>query len=108
MELSAFGNRLAKLRMDKGISAREMSLTLGMSENYINKIENKKAFPSMKAFFDICALLEITPKEFFDEDNDNPKMLNSVVISLERLSEKALTSLGGFLEEFSRPYNDKA
>ena len=38
-----FGNRLAQLRTAKGISARDMSLSLGLSESYINKIENKKA-----------------------------------------------------------------
>ena len=34
--------RLAKLRTQKGISARDMSLSLGQANNYINNIENKK------------------------------------------------------------------
>lgn len=40
-----FYERLAKLRSQKGVSARDMSLSLGQSESYINKIENKKALP---------------------------------------------------------------
>ena len=35
--------RLAKLRTQKGVSARDMSLSLGQANNYINNIENKKS-----------------------------------------------------------------
>ena len=43
--------RLAKLRMQKGVSARDMSLSLGQANNYINNVENKKTLPSMQSFF---------------------------------------------------------
>ena len=33
-----FVNRLIELRIQKGVSARDMSLSLGQSESYINKI----------------------------------------------------------------------
>lgn len=39
--------RLAKLRMQKGVSARDMSLSLGQANNYINNVENKKTLPSI-------------------------------------------------------------
>ena len=35
--------RIARLRAQKGVSARDMSLSLGQANNYINNIENKKA-----------------------------------------------------------------
>lgn len=37
-----FCKRLTELRLEKGVSARDMSLSLGQSESYINHIENKK------------------------------------------------------------------
>lgn len=43
--------RLAKLRTQKGVSARDMSLSLGQANNYINNIENKKSLPAMSVFF---------------------------------------------------------
>lgn len=46
-----FAERLTQLREDKQVSAREMSLALGQNCSYINRIENKKAFPSMQCFF---------------------------------------------------------
>ncbi|WP_337928083.1 helix-turn-helix transcriptional regulator, partial [Anaerotignum lactatifermentans] len=42
-----FYERLSKLRSQKNVSARDMSLSIGQSENYINSIENKRMLPSM-------------------------------------------------------------
>lgn len=64
MEQQEFIDRLVKLRMNKGVSARDMSLSLGQSEGYINNIENGVNFPSMTVFFYICDYFGITPKEF--------------------------------------------
>lgn len=46
-----FSRRLAQLRAQKGVSAREMSLAIGQNSSYINRIENQRAFPSMQGFF---------------------------------------------------------
>lgn len=46
----AFSKRLVQLRMAKGVSARDMSLSLGQNPGYINSIENNKTFPSMSNF----------------------------------------------------------
>ena len=46
-----FASRLTSLREQKKVSAREMSLDLGQNGSYINRIENRKAFPSMQCFF---------------------------------------------------------
>ena len=61
-----FALRLAQLRNKKGVSARDMSLSIGQNAGYINTIESGKAFPSMTVFFYICEYLDITPEEFFD------------------------------------------
>ena len=39
------------IRDRKGVSARDMSLSLGQANNYINNIENKKSLPAMQSFF---------------------------------------------------------
>ena len=72
-----FGTRLAKLRTDTDISAREMSLDLGQNPSYINRIENQKAFPSMQVFFYICEYLKITPGDFFDMHTDYRELLGN-------------------------------
>lgn len=66
--LKFISNRIYQLRIEKGLSARELSLLLGMSSGYINKIENRKTMPSLQALFLICMFFDITPKEFFDKE----------------------------------------
>ncbi len=82
-----FSKRLSQLRIAKGVSARDMSLSLGQSESYINKIENKRTLPSMNGFFYICEFLEITPMEFFDIENDNPKLSSELLKEISLLPE---------------------
>ena len=60
-----FASRLTSLREQKKVSAREMSLDLGQNGSYINRIENRKAFPSMQCFFYICDYLQISPAAFY-------------------------------------------
>lgn len=83
-----FAERLAKLRSLKGVSAREMSLDIAQNESYINRIENKSVFPSMQGFFYICEYLQITPAEFFSDDNPNPKELNDIIKDLKLLNHE--------------------
>lgn len=59
------GDRIYQLRAERNLSARELSLSLGMSSGYINKIENGKAMPSLNSLFYICMYFNITPEEFF-------------------------------------------
>ena len=86
-------NRIAKLRIEKNISARDMSLSLGQSQSYINNIENKKSLPSMQMFLYICEYLGIEPRDFFEEDISNPSKLNEAVEAFRSLSPKQLDLL---------------
>jgi Predicted transcriptional regulators len=85
--------RIAKLRIAKKVSARDMSLSIGQNENYINHIENGKSMPSMQVFFYICEYFGITPKEFFDEETSNPALINAVIKDLNTLEEKQITNI---------------
>lgn len=93
--------RLAKLRMQKGVSARDMSLSLGQANNYINNVENKKTLPSMQSFFYICEYLGVTPQEFFDEGNPNPVALNEFIAEAKKLDSKAMTYILGIMKELN-------
>lgn len=81
-----FYKRLTELRIQKGVSARDMSLSLGQSESYINKIENRRTLPSLTGFIYICEYFEITPQEFFNTDNAAPQRTREIVKELEKLS----------------------
>ena len=88
-----FPLRLAQLRTKKGVSARDMSLSIGQNHGYINNIESGKALPSMAIFFYICEYLEVTPTEFFDMDSKNPMKLQSLIEDLKKLDDQKLDNI---------------
>ena len=85
-----FYTRLTQLRLQKGVSARDMSLSLGQSESYINKIENKRTLPSLTGFFYICEYFGITPQEFFNEDAATPQRSRDLLRQIEKLSPEQM------------------
>lgn len=89
----SFGNRITELRLKNNVSARDMSLSLGQSESYINKIENSKSFPSMDMFFYICEYFKISPEEFFNYGNKNPVLLREVMEDLSKVDEKYINNI---------------
>ena len=93
MEKQDFCRRLAALRAQKGVSARDMSLSIGQSAGYINNIENGVNLPSMAVFFYICDYLNITPKEFFDLDTGNPGKASQLLGVCRKLSDAQIDNL---------------
>ncbi len=93
--------RIAQLRIKKGVSARDMSLSLGQANNYINNIENKKSLPAMQSFFYICEYLGVTPKEFFDDENADPTALREFIQEAKRLDAKSMEYILGIMKELN-------
>ena len=85
-----FPKRITELRMQKGVSARDMSLSLGQSESYINKIENKRAMPSMTGFFYICEYLGVSPQEFFNIESSAPEKEKELFKALNKLTAQQM------------------
>ncbi len=94
--IESFAKRLANLREERKFTAREMSLDLGQGHSFINAIESQKNFPTMLNFFYICEYLGITPKEFFDYDNEDPQKTNELykeIMKLDRRSQEYFLNL---------------
>lgn len=97
-----FVKRLTQLRMQKGVSARDMSLSIGQSATYINKIENGMALPSMNAFFYICEYFNLTPAEFFDIDVEHPVALQEIICDLKVLNAEQLFHVHAIIKDIKR------
>ena len=95
--------RIGTLRSQKGVSARDMSLTLGQGAGYINNIENKHNTPSMKGFFYICEFFQIAPKEFFDHGLTAPGLFKDLMEECKKLDEKSMQGLLEFIKAKNKP-----
>lgn len=102
MDEKEFAIRLARLREKKGVSAREMSLSIGQNPGYINNIETGKAKPSLDGIFFICEYLGIEPSAFFDTESSNPSKLDAIVRDMKKLSDAQLDTIAALVKELTK------
>lgn len=102
MEKEQFIQRLVQLRLNRGVSARDMSLSLGQSAGYINNIENGVNLPSMTVFFYICEYFGITPQAFFDFSTDDPGKAAELADAAKGLSDAQLDHLIAIMNDMKR------
>lgn len=80
-------NRITQLRLQKGVSEYQMSYDLGHSRGYINNISSGKSLPSLNEFFAICDYFEITPVEFFNENQTKPELVHKALSKFQSLND---------------------
>ena len=102
MDEKDFAIRLARLREKKGVSARDMSLSIGQNPGYINNIETGKSKPSLDGFFFICEYLGVTPSEFFDISSPNPTKLDTVVKDMKKLNDRQLDLIAALVRDLAK------
>ncbi|MBQ6999752.1 MAG: helix-turn-helix transcriptional regulator [Oscillospiraceae bacterium] len=102
VEREDFCKRLTQLRMNKGVSARDMSLSIGQSPNYINGIESGENYPSMATFFYICDYFGITPRDFFDLDSNNPTKAQELLELAKSLPNEQLDNIISLVKAIKR------
>lgn len=97
-----FAERLAALRLERKMSARDLSLSIGQNASYINRIENKINFPSMQTFFYICEYFGISPREFFNHATPPPKNLQRATKLLQELPPEHIDLIVSLMEALSK------
>ncbi len=94
--------RITQLRIQKNISEYKMSYDLGHSKGYIQGISSGRALPSMSEFLYICEYLGVSPKQFFDEDTENPEIIERILSSLQKLNNADLERIADLAERLSK------
>lgn len=98
MEEQFIRDRISKLREQKQVSERKMSLDLGHSTSYICSITSGRSLPSMSEFLYICEYLGVTPMEFFNEDKATTLMQQKAIDYIYSMSDEDVSLMIGFIE----------
>ena len=93
MEREDFIKRLVELRTRNNLSARDLSLSVGMNHGYINSVENGLHYPTMENFLYICDFLKVTPQEFFDADFSVPANVRELYDLVKKLPSSQVDGL---------------
>ena len=89
--------RITQLRLQKGVSEYQMSYDLGHSRGYVYNISSGKALPPMKEFLAICDYFEISPRQFFDDTEQNPELVQKALAGMKQLDESDMLMLLGII-----------
>ena len=100
-----FRKRLAQLRAEKGVSAREMSRSIGQNDSYINHIENGQTMPSISGFFIICDYLGVSPSDFLNPALMYPRTNSKLYALMESLPAERQGALVEFIISWDRNKN---
>ncbi len=94
-----FCKRLQQLRLEKGITAKDMSRALGLTDNYIFNIEAGYAYPSMANFFAICEYFNMTPGAFFQFERETTGKEDDLLFAAKGLGDQEMDALIAFAKE---------
>lgn len=93
MDIEFIRERISVLRVKKNVSEYRMSTDLGHSKSYIQSISSGRAVPSLSEFLYICEYLGVTPREFFDEEAEEPQLVKRLYDITHTMSEADLKIL---------------
>ena len=69
------GKKIKNLRLKKGLTQEELGERTDLSKGYISQLERDLSSPSIETFFNILEVLGCAPKEFFDEEKREQKVV---------------------------------
>lgn len=102
MDISFIKDRISILRIRKNVSEYKMSMDLGHSKNYIQMISSGRNLPSLPELLSICDYLEITPKEFFDTEMNEPALVHELIEKIKGMSEDDLKVLISVVDKMKK------
>ena len=71
MDFSNIGKRIQVTRIENKITQKQMAEFLGISMNYISKLENGETKIDLKTFMKICDFLNISIYDVLNKKNDH-------------------------------------
>ncbi|WEG73414.1 helix-turn-helix domain-containing protein [Vagococcus intermedius] len=69
------GNKIKNLRIQKNLTQEELGERTDLTKGYISQLERNLSSPSMDSFFNLLEVLGTTPKEFFNEEAVDQKVV---------------------------------
>ena len=92
MDTNNYLLKLTQLRTDANLSAREVSLRIGMSAQYLGQVERGRITLSVPVLLKILEVLKVSPAKFFStsETYDTDIELLTCLKSLPKKKREAL------------------
>lgn len=90
--------RITHFRMLKGYSVNKLAIRSGISQSYLREIELGNKNPTVEILSILCDALDISLKEFFDDQEQGDFSQDPLLAEIYHLSPDQRASLLSFLK----------
>ena len=97
MEIKEILQKIAKLRNEANLSARELSMRIGMSAQYIGQVERGRITLSVDILLRILEVLKVTPEKFFSPSTETYETDRAILNYLYAIPKKKKEALLEFI-----------
>ena len=104
LDIDYVRNKITELRIKRGLSEYQLSYALGHSKNYIHNIVSGYSQPSLGELLYLLEILEVTPRDFFDEEGDfkNPILAKQIMDGIKGLDDRNLEAILLMVKQLQR------
>lgn len=95
MDISA---RIKFFREQKGYTVNRLANIAGISQSYLRSVELGQKNPTVEILSEICWALDISLKDFFDDDTLASLQKDELLREIYRLTPKQRQNLANFLK----------
>ena len=72
------GTKIKRLRLKNGLTQEELGERTDLSKGFISQLERDLNSPSMETLFSLLEVLGTTPREFFDDSDEEKKVVFTI------------------------------
>lgn len=90
--------RIRFLREKKGMTVNKLAITAGVSQSFLREIELGNKKPTVDTLSTLCNALDITLKDFFDDEKLSPARQDCLDEILFRLNPEQRKQLAEFIK----------
>lgn len=92
------GKRIKQLREQKNYTINKLANTAGVSQSYLRDVELENKNPTISFLSLICDALNISLKDFFNEETETSIISDPIVQSIYKLTPQQKKALLEFLK----------
>ena len=91
------GKRITFFRTAKGYTTNKLSVAAGLSQSFVRDLELGNKKPTIETLSYICDALDISLKDFFDEEYDSQFSTDPLLQKIYQLNQEQRNALLEFL-----------
>ncbi len=92
------GEKIRFFREQKQLTTNKLANLAGISQSYLRDIELGNKNPTIEIIYQICKTLDISLKDFFDDDTPSLISNNRLLSEINRLNSRQKQALLNFLD----------